>query len=124
MGNHSHAVLTCNFFVAATAAFRVLYVFVVMGVGSRRLMHYNVTAHPTTAKTVQQFREAQAEEDPYHFAVHDRDGVCAPSGSVRCPAWGHGSLSHPRGVGAPDHRASAVVPIPRRDSTDLGWAPS
>lgn len=124
MGNHPHAVLTCNFFVAATAAFRLRYVFVVMGVGSRRLMHYNVTAHSTTAWTVQQFREAQAEEDPYRFAVHDRDGVCTPSGPPRCTAWGHGSLSHLRGVGAPDHRASAVVPIPRCESADFGWAPS
>jgi hypothetical protein len=33
--------------VAITVGFRVLYVFVVMEVGSRRILHCNLTAHPT-----------------------------------------------------------------------------
>ena len=44
--------------VAVTVRFQVLYVFVVMEVGTRRILHYNVTAHPTSAWTLQQFREA------------------------------------------------------------------
>jgi putative transposase len=54
--NHARAVLTCDFFVTVTATFRVLYIFVVMEVGTRRVLHWNVTAHPTAERTAQQFR--------------------------------------------------------------------
>jgi Homeodomain-like domain len=56
--NHAKAIVAADFLVAITAGFRVLYVFVVMEVGSRRILHCNVTAHPTAAWTLQQFREA------------------------------------------------------------------
>jgi putative transposase len=39
--------LACDFFVTVTARLRLFYVFVVLDVGTRRLVHWNVTAHPT-----------------------------------------------------------------------------
>src|SRR6195256_3940604 len=54
--NHASAVLACDFFVAVTATFRVFYVFVVLDVGTRRILHWNVTDHPTADWTAQQFR--------------------------------------------------------------------
>ena len=45
--NHARDVLACDFFVTVTAQFRLLYVFVVLDVGTRRLLHWNVTEHPT-----------------------------------------------------------------------------
>jgi putative transposase len=56
--NHARAIVACDFFVAVTATFRLLYVFVVIEHGARRLLHLNVTAHPTAAWTLQQLREA------------------------------------------------------------------
>jgi putative transposase len=56
--NHAKAIVAADFLVAITAGLRVLYVFVVMEVGSRRILHCNVTAHPTAAWALQQFREA------------------------------------------------------------------
>jgi putative transposase len=50
-------------------------VFVVMEVGSRRILHYNVTAHPTAGWTVQQFREAFPSDHTYRFLIHDRDSI-------------------------------------------------
>ena len=47
LGNHARAVIACDFFVTITATFRLLYVFVVIHHGSRQLVHFNVTAHPT-----------------------------------------------------------------------------
>jgi putative transposase len=48
--------LACDFFVAITATFRVVYVFAVMEVGTRRIVHWNLTAHPSADWTAQQFR--------------------------------------------------------------------
>jgi putative transposase len=73
--NHAEFLVACDFLVAVTARFRVLYVFVVMEVGSRRILHYNVTAHPTAGWTVQQFREAFPSDHSYRFLIHDRDSI-------------------------------------------------
>ena len=47
--NHAAAIIACDFCVVASATFRLLYVLVVMEHASRRLIHLNVTAHPTAA---------------------------------------------------------------------------
>ena len=73
--NHAQAIVAADFLLAITAGFRVLYVFVVMEVGSRRILHCNVTAHPTAAWTLQQFREAIPSDHPYRFLIHDRDSI-------------------------------------------------
>ena len=44
---HAEGLFACDFCVAITASFRMLYVFVVIEHGIRRLIHCNVTAHPT-----------------------------------------------------------------------------
>ena len=56
-----------------TVRFQVLCVFLAMEVGSRRIVHYNVTAHPTADWTLQQFREAIPSDHSYQFLIHDRD---------------------------------------------------
>src|SRR5438093_10805953 len=43
--NHAKAIVACDFFVAVTATFRMLYVFVVIEHSTRRLAHVNVTAN-------------------------------------------------------------------------------
>lgn len=45
--NHARAIRACDFFVAVTATFRMVYVFVVIEHGTRRLAHINVTAKPS-----------------------------------------------------------------------------
>jgi putative transposase len=45
--NHAQGIVACDFLVAVTVRFQVLFVFVMMEVGSRCILHYNVTAHPT-----------------------------------------------------------------------------
>jgi hypothetical protein len=61
--NQATAILACDFFVAVTATFRTLYVFVVIEHGTRRLAHVNVTTHPSAAWTLQQLREVSADAD-------------------------------------------------------------
>ena len=53
--NHARWVLASDFFVVVTATFRVTYVFVVLEVGTRRILHWNVTEHPTADWTASSF---------------------------------------------------------------------
>ena len=73
--NHANAIVTCDFLVAVTARFQFLYVLVILELGSRRILHCNVTAHPTAEWTAQQFREAIPSEQRYRFLIHDRDSI-------------------------------------------------
>ena len=77
--NHARAIIACDFFVTATVTFRLLYVFVVIHHGSRRLLHFNLTAYPSAAWTLQQLREAIGFEDSYRLLIHDRDSIFAKS---------------------------------------------
>ena len=73
--NHAKVMVACDFFVVITATIRTLYVFIVVEIGSRRILHYNATAHPTAEWTLQQFREALPGGHPYRFVIHDRDSI-------------------------------------------------
>ena len=73
--NHAKAIVACDFCVVVTATFRLLYVFVVMEHATRRILHTNVTAHPTASWTLQQLREAIPADHPYRFLLHDRDSI-------------------------------------------------
>jgi len=73
--NHAAAIIACDFFVVASASFRIFYVLVVMEHASRLIIHLNVTAHPTAAWTLQQLREAIPSDHRYRFILHDRDAI-------------------------------------------------
>jgi putative transposase len=73
--NHAQAIIACDFCVVVTATFRLLLVFVVMEHASRKILHVNVTAQPTSAWTLQQLREALSVDHGYRFLIHDRDGI-------------------------------------------------
>lgn len=74
---HAQGIIACDFMVVVTATFRMLYAFVVIEHRSRRLVHCNVTAHPTAAWTLQQLREAVAIDHRYQYLLHDRDSIFA-----------------------------------------------
>ena len=76
--NHAAAILACDFCVVVTATFRLLYVLVVIEHQTRRIVHCNVTTHPTAAWTLQQLREAIASDHRYLFLIHDGDGIFSP----------------------------------------------
>ncbi len=81
--NHADAIVACDFFVAVTATFRLLYVFVVIEHGSRRLMRVAVTAHPSAAWTLQQLREVVGFDRAHRYLIHDRGvrhGPCSSYG--------------------------------------------
>jgi transposase InsO family protein len=75
--NHARAIIACDFFVAVTATFRLLYVFVAIEHGSRRLVRVAVTAHPSAAWTLQQLREVVGFDRAHQYLIHDRDSIFA-----------------------------------------------
>jgi transposase InsO family protein len=70
--NHARALVACDFMVAVTTRFYVIYILVVMEIGSRRILHCNTTPHPTAEWTIQQLREATPSDHEYRFLIHDR----------------------------------------------------
>ena len=71
--NHRELIAAMDFFTVATVTFRVLYCFFVIEHGRRRILHFNVTEHPTGLWIAQQLREAFSESNPYHYVILDRD---------------------------------------------------
>jgi len=53
--NHREAIAAMDFFSVPTITFGVLYCFFVISHDRRRILHINVTRHPTSLWTVQQF---------------------------------------------------------------------
>jgi transposase InsO family protein len=64
-----------DFFTVPTIRFQVLYVFLVLAHDRRRIVHFNVTAHPTAEWTGQQLREAFPFEQVPRYLLRDRDGI-------------------------------------------------
>ena len=73
--NHAKSILASDFLKTVTANFRILYVLVIMEIWTRKIVHFNVTDHPTAEWTLQQFREAIQEKDVSHFLIHERDSI-------------------------------------------------
>ena len=64
-----------DFFTVPTVSFRVLFVFVVLAHHRRRVVHFNVTEHPTAAWTAQQILEAFPEDTVPRYLMRDRDQI-------------------------------------------------
>ena len=75
VANHAKAIIACDFLSVFTATFRCLYVFVILEIETRKLLHIEVTDHPTAAWTLQQLREAIPSDHPYQYLIHDRDRI-------------------------------------------------
>src|SRR5450432_319188 len=73
--NHVGTLASSDFFSVPTATFRVLYVFVVLAHDRRRVLHFNVTEHPTAAWTAQQIVEAFPEASAPRYLLRDRDRI-------------------------------------------------
>ena len=71
--------LACDFFVVVTAAFQRVYIFVIVDIATRRIVHWNLTQHPTAEWTIQQFRNGLPIDGASRLLVHDRDGIFAPA---------------------------------------------
>jgi transposase InsO family protein len=71
--NHREAIAAMDFFTVPTITFSVLYCFFVISHDRRRILHFNVTKHPTSMWIVQQLREAFPFGSAPRFVIFDRD---------------------------------------------------
>jgi transposase InsO family protein len=73
LANHREAIVAIDFFTVPTLTFKLLYCFFVIEHGRRRILHFNVTSHPTSEWVVQQLREAFSDAGPYRYVILDHD---------------------------------------------------
>jgi putative transposase len=75
LDNHAKQLVSIDFFTVPTIRFQVLYVFLVLAHDRRRILHFNVTAHPTAEWTGQQLREAFPFTPLPRYLLRDRDAI-------------------------------------------------
>ena len=75
LDNHMRDTVGIDFFTMPTATFRILFTFIVLRHDRRRVIHFNVTEHPTAEWTAQQIVEAFPEDEAPGFLIRDRDGI-------------------------------------------------
>src|SRR5216117_3506178 len=73
--NHVRDLVSIDFFTVPTACLRVLFVFVVLAHDRRRVLHFNVTEHPTAAWTAQHIVDAFPDDSAPSYLLRDRDSV-------------------------------------------------
>ena len=78
LDNHRDVLAAMDFFTVPTVTFRVLYVFFIIHHGRRRVLHTNVTAHPSAEWIIQQLRETF----PFETAPCVSTGASGAPGSV------------------------------------------
>jgi hypothetical protein len=65
--------VSVDFFTVPTVKFRVLFVFLVLATDRRRVLHFNVTEHPSSEWTARQLIQALPWETPFRYLLRDRD---------------------------------------------------
>jgi putative transposase len=71
-------------------------VFAIIEVATRRVLHFNVTRHPTADWTLQQFRECIVGDEGYRFVIHDRDRIYSSDLDAALQILGLTVLTTPR----------------------------
>lgn len=78
LSNHMQDIVACDFFTVPTAAFRVLYVVIVLSHDPRRIVHFNIRANPTAEWTGQRAESFPFDEAPgfrlrYNDSIYGKD---------------------------------------------------
>jgi len=73
--NHGKDIMALDFFTVPTATFRILFVLIILSHDRRRILHFNVTEHPTAAWTARQLLEACGMDEAPRYLLRDRDAI-------------------------------------------------
>jgi len=71
--NHRDVIVAFDFFTVPTVTFQLLYCFFVIDHGRRKILHFNVTQHPTAEWVTQQLRETFPDGGSYRYVILDWD---------------------------------------------------
>ncbi len=78
LDNHVEDLVSIDFFTLPTATFRILFVFIILRHDRRRIVHFNVTEHPSPEWTAQQIVDAFPWDTAPRYMLRDRDGIYGP----------------------------------------------
>jgi transposase InsO family protein len=90
--NHVATLVSIDFFTVPTLTGRVLFVFVLLAHQRRRIVHVNVTEHPTGAWTAQQMIEAFPHSTAPRWVLRDRDAIYGDAFRRRILGMGIGEV--------------------------------
>ncbi len=71
--NHAQDIWACDFLPIIDLWFRTVYLFFIIELGSRRVVHFGVTRHPTEVWVTQQLREATPYGEGSKYLIRDND---------------------------------------------------
>ena len=75
LNNHIQDLVVCDFFIVPTVTCQVLFVCIMLAHERRRIVHFNVTEHPTAQWTAQQIIEAFPWDTAPRYLLRDRDAI-------------------------------------------------
>ena len=75
LANHAKDTIALDFFTVPTSAFRILFVLLILSHDRRRILHLNVTEHPSAAWTALQLLEAYGLDEEPRYLLRDRDAI-------------------------------------------------
>jgi transposase InsO family protein len=116
---HAQSIVASDFFVAVTANFRILYVLVIMEIGTRSIVHFNVTGHPTAEWTLQQFREGIQGKEMPRFLIHDRDSIYSAELDLAIKSMGLRILRTPVRAPTANSYCERLIGTIRRECLDF-----
>jgi putative transposase len=71
--NHREVIVALDFFTVPTVTFQLLYCLFVIEHGRRKILHFNITSHPTADWVLQQLRETFSGAGPHRYVILDHD---------------------------------------------------
>jgi putative transposase len=90
--NHARDLVALDFFTVPTVRLRVLFILVVLAHHRRRVLHFNVTEHPTAAWTAQQVVDAFPDDSAPSYLLRDRDSIYGHAFRTRVKGMGIGEV--------------------------------
>jgi putative transposase len=75
LASHVPELVSCDFFIVPTVTCRILFVFIILAHERRRIVHFNITEHPTAQWTAQQIVDAFPCETAPRYLLRDRDAI-------------------------------------------------
>jgi transposase InsO family protein len=93
--NHAYEIWACDFTTVTSLFFKPIYIFVIMELESRRIVHTAVTLNPTDEWTAQQLREATPWDNRPKYLIRDNDNKFSKKFSAVAKSSGIKELKTP-----------------------------